>query len=240
MNIRLRFLYPLLAVVLCSCGPTTTPVTQAKEQPVIYYEAKSAKDIFPFSEGNAWTYSVEVEQYSQSGVRRGTGEQTNKVIKVRQIQEGTEADIQMLDAKNKPIGVMTVRVTDKGLYQIAVQGGNRRLSPDSPQPICLWPLKAGQKVTWKGKTLMPGTPALGSIVMTVEMKGEYETDTPAGRFKAYRVDVTQKYRYQGTDYQTNQVMWFTPKVGLVKTQERIVSPKGVNVFVMSLKSHTIK
>ncbi|HWP30690.1 MAG TPA: hypothetical protein VNK96_03050 [Fimbriimonadales bacterium] len=237
---RFWLLSPLLAVVLYSCGPTTTPVSQAKQQPVIFYEAKSVADIFPVSEGNAWTYSVEVEQYSQSGVRRGTGEQTNKVVKIRQVQGGKEADIQMLNAKNEPIGVMTIRVTDKGLYQLGVKGGNRSLSPDSPQPICLWPLKTGRTVTWKGKALMPGTPAIGAIVMTVEMKGEYETDTPAGRFRAYRVDVTQKYRYQGTDYQTNQVMWFTPKVGLVKTQERIVSPKGVNVFMMSLKSHTIK
>jgi len=238
---RFRISYLLLAVaVICGCGPTTTPVSQAKQQPVISYEAKSAMDLFPLSEGNAWTYSVVVEQYSQSGVRRGTGEQTNKVLKVRQIQGGKEADIQMLTAKNEPIGVMTLRLNDKGLYQVSVRGKNMESSPDSPQPICLWPPKTGQTVTWRGKALMPGTQASGSIVMTVEMKGEYETDTPAGRFKAYRVDVLQKYRYQGTDYQTNQVMWFTPKIGLVKTQERIVSSKGANVFVMSLKSHTIK
>ncbi len=237
-------LITLVAVgLLAGCGPEVDPKAGTKQQPVKAFEAASPLDLFPVSEGNAWTYTIEVRVTAPNGevINRRMSEQSYKVVSVNDTPEGKRARVHILAEDGTKLAEMGLLFTDKGLFQTGFTSETITINHDPIQPIFFWPLKADETHKYSGISYLPGLRRSGPISGEMVYKGEYEVDTASGRYKALRVDYTQEYKHEGKDYVSVLVSWFTPKVGPVKMNEFIALQNNASqLTIMSLKSYTVK
>ena len=241
---RRNFLITIATVaLLAGCGPDVDPKAGTKREPVKAFEATSPLDLFPVSEGNAWTYTIEVRVTAPNGevVNRHMSEQSYKVISVNETPEGKRARLHILSEDGTKLAEMGLLFTDEGLFQTGFTSEAISINHDPIQPIFLWPLKTDETHKYSGISYLPGLRRAGPISGEMIYKGEYEVDTASGRYKAFRVDYNQEYQHEGKDYVSVLVSWFTPKVGPVKMNEFIsLQNNASQLTIMSLKSYTVK
>lgn len=230
---------PLLALA-ASCGPSAdSAAKKGPETKVIANTAGKPEDLFPFEKGNSWTYTVRRVQRTTKEGRQGEGETTLKVREVREHALGKEAVLDVYE-EGKKVSSVNFVVGPKGVYQTALSGPNLDIKYNPAFPLLLWPIESGEETKWSGTGLRAADGKLGPIDAVITTKGEAELDTPAGRMKAFRADNVQTYKINGKEFQTRQSVWFSPKIGLVRTLDGFISAEEVRETDMKLKTYTVK
>lgn len=240
---RVAFLAIIFASILVGCSPGSGGPTTGKKEPVVANAAKSASDLLPLTEGNAWTYYIESEIVAPNGQsERSNTTRILKIGKVSKDAKGTRADLLFLDDKQKLLATIRVLSNDKGLYQTGVQAPNR--SAQNFSVPLLWapfPYKLDETIKWTGTGPFPGIDGQGQISAGITGRGPAEADTMTGRFKCERIESVQMFSTNKMKFRTEQISWFSPGVGLVRNKEVVANDQGARQSsIMLLKSYTVK
>lgn len=233
-----------LLLVLNACGPSGGPGSSGEKTPVAAADTKvvAATDLWPLEVGNQWTFEVEeVLQAPNAPPDSRRFERVLKVTKATPKEGGKTAELAVLDADGKTLGVIHIEVNSGGIYQLGMGSGSSRIMYEKPFPLILWPAKKGEKSSWKGKGARPGVGTTGEISANFEHKGRAVVDSAAGRFSAYRFDTVQQYEVNKIKFETAQAAWFAPGVGMVRSLETVATSNGARQSQkLVLKSHTVK
>jgi hypothetical protein len=152
---------------------------------------------FPTTVGDRWVietrYPTSSEEYTEvvTAVERKEGA---TVVTV-----GREAD-----GKVGP-QLSVVRLTDDGLYRASFLG----TVYESPYRILRLPLKPGE--SWTSEVVSGGT--LTSIFKYKAVREE-AVEVPAGKFRAFRIEVD----IDGRGQRTHSTIWYDSRVGIVKLE----------------------
>lgn len=240
---RVAILVIFSTALIAGCSPGSGGPTTGKKEPVVANTAKSASDLMPLTEGNAWTYHIESQIVSPDG--RTDRANTIRILKVGKVikdSAGTKADLMFLDEKQNVLATIKVLATSKGLFQTGVQVPNKGTqSFSTPLPWVPFPYKLDETVKWSGSGPFPGIEGQGIITAGVTGRGPAEADTMTGRFKCERVESVQMFTVNNIKFRTEQITWFAPGVGLVRNKETLANDKGARQSsIMMLKSYTVK
>ncbi len=227
-------LTPLLLVIGCSGGgsgsgyvPTPTPAIEPAA-----VAAGQEQSLFPFKEGNSWTYTIKTVIRAGTTVNQGTQEATFKVAKTEVKDGNTRATLEM-SINGKVMDRQIWLSNSKGIYQISI-GTTPTRTFSTPIPSISFPVTAGRKFSWSGsdgKSQM----AYSNVIV-----GPQEVDTEEKRLSAIAVDTKGTSINGKVTEKTDRTIWFAPGVGMVRVRESTVSSKGASELQLSLKSHTVK
>jgi hypothetical protein len=170
-----------------------------------------AGDYFPTTVGDRWVTEM---QY-----KSGTSEYTEVVTAVEKkdgglvVTVGRESDGKLLPQTSD------VRVTNKGLFRMSLLG----TMYDEPYCILKLPLKPGE--SWTSQVSSGGT-----VTSTFKYKAikEETVEVPAGKFKAFRIEVEIDNRGQPA----KSVIWYDARLGAVKMEH----DSGDSSYMRVLKS----
>ncbi|WP_020474617.1 TapB family protein [Zavarzinella formosa] len=101
--------------------------------------------------------------------------------------------------------VSQMRISEKGLFRMS------QLGTVFIEPYCVlqFPLKPG--ATWTAEANRGGTTPLK---LQYKMAKEEDVEVPAGKFKAFRIDV----EYESSGAARRSSLWYAPAVGVVKDE----------------------
>lgn len=196
----------LLAICFLGCNSKTKAI-ENKEK-----ESKKTDwtQYFPLKEGNMWVY----------GVKAGSNTNLDKyfiVVSGKENVNGTECfvcegGIYKGDDEKKVAQWEYYTISDDGLFAIKRAYRNKTLFTnfDPPEPMLKFPLEKGKKWKWHGK-IFKNT----SGKFDFEVIGEEEIITPAGTFKATRVDM-KGTASDGSSVESSK--WYAEGVGVVKEE----------------------
>lgn len=238
----------LAFVAAIGCGPSGQNAGQSgKQTKVVSAVAKSAAELMPVAEGNAWTYHIEDEIVGVTvQQQRRILERTLKVAKVTRTDAGAQVLIEVLDQDGKVVLSFTLRVNDSGVYQLTgpTPPNGQALQFDPPMPWVIWGAKLDQTTDWSGTGPLPGVskdgPVKGSMKGGLMYKGEAEVDGMHERFKTMRFDSAQTYTHDGKQMRAVQVVWYAPQVGIVRMMEGISDGQIQRSSNWRVKSYTVK
>ncbi len=232
-----------ISLVFAGCSPGTDGPKTGKKQPVVTNSAKTAADLLPLTEGNAWTYFIE----SQVVLADGRSERTsvNRIMKVGKVTKGaneTKANLEFYDENKKLIATVFLVSNSKGIYQTGAKAANANaLSFSSPLPWAPYPYKLDETIRWNGSGPYPGVGGVGAMQAGITGRGQVEADSLAGRFKCERFESVMVFTRDKIKMRNEQIAWFSPGVGLVRNKETIATVTGASqTSVMMLKSYTVK
>jgi len=168
-------------------------------------------DYYPATVGDRWVTEM---QY-----KSGTSEYTEVVTAVEKkdgaliVTVGREANGKLLPQTSD------VRVTDKGIFRVSLLG----TVYDAPYCILKLPLKPGE--SWTSQVSSDGT-----VTSTFKYKAikEETVEVPAGKFKAFRIEVDIDSRGQPA----KSVIWYDARVGAIKMEHEA----GDSSYARVLKS----
>jgi len=189
-------------VILAAVGSAGS-APQLKDRP--------AGDYFPTTVGDRWVIELQYKTHSVSYTEVVTA--VEKKDGARVVSVGREED-----GKVGPV-TSDVRVTDRGLFRTSLLGTEY----DEPYCILKLPLKAGESWTSQVKSD-------GAVTSTFKYKAiqEETVEVPAGKFKAFRIEVEIDSRGQAA----KSVIWYDARVGAVKMEHEA----GDSSYVRVLKS----
>jgi hypothetical protein len=232
----------LLALAIAGCSPTGTSTSASgpAETKVLSNPVSNARDLWPASIGNAWTYTIgQVRQTRTTAPTSGTAEATLKLVGTKPVTGGVVATFKIIQ-ENKERSTLVFQITDKGVFQISTMTGGRGGEFRPQLPALPWPMKVGEVKEWSGTGPSAGSGAIEPFKSSVIYKGESEVDTPAGRMNGLRVDSSQTTKVKGKPVTVTQSMWFVPKVGLVRSFEVIQTSDEIRQTDLRLKAYTVK
>jgi hypothetical protein len=230
------------AVVIVGCGSsdhayTPTPV---KEPALTSVAPGEEATLFPAAVGNQWTYSVSSQAVIQ-GQQQGNAQKiTMEVTAVEPVADGQDIKVDMREddiVKSHQVW----RVTKQGVYQVSVAGDDGKATNfEPPQLLLPFPLELNKEIPWEGKAPAPGL-GICDFKSKVVDEGPQITDTLAGEMSAYRVVTTSEVTGQkGVKGEMESILWFAPKVGLVRFQQSLKAPGGATAQTMQLIQYTVK
>jgi hypothetical protein len=170
-----------------------------------------AGDYFPTTVGDRWVIEMQYKTHTVEYTEVVTG--VDKKDGGLVVSVGREVDGKLGSYSSD------VRVTDKGLFRITLLG----TVYDEPYCILKLPLKPGESWTTQVKSD-------GQVTSTFKYKAiEEETvEVPAGKFKAFRIEVDIDSRGQPA----KSVIWYNARVGAVKMEHEA----GDSSYTRVLKS----
>jgi hypothetical protein len=168
-------------------------------------------DYFPTTVGDRWVTEFQYKTNTAEITEVVTS--VEKKDGVRIVTVGREIEGKVFPQTSE------VRVTDKGLFRVSQLG----VVYDSPYCILKLPLKPGE--SWTSEVRVNGT-----ITSTFKYKAikEETVEVPAGKFKAFRIEVEIDNRGQAG----RSVLWYDARVGVVKMEHEA----GDSSYVRILKS----
>lgn len=223
--------------VLVGCGQSgeyqPTPVKSV--QPAVVARGEE-RTLFPLQVGNQWVYTVEDQQRRGDQAASRTAEAVFRVSKAEPMGDGTKAVIEVsFDGRVQETQSWLVDST--GIYQLTA--GRSALVYEPKQPALLFPVDTGRTFQWKGKGLMPdGTSGTGTLDNRI--LGPQEVDTEMGRMSAFCVETTGTFRSQRGQGRMRSMVWWAPKVGLVRWRMELSVGELGAVQTLRLKSYTLK
>jgi hypothetical protein len=164
---------------------------------------------FPTTVGDRWVFETRYATTSAEYAEVVTAVERKGGATV--VTVGREAD-----GKVGP-DLSQVRITDKGLYRSSYLG----TVYDAPYCILKLPLKPGE--AWTSEVSSGG-----QVTSTFKYQAvrEEEVEVPAGKFRAFRIDVDIDSRGQSN----RSVIWYDARVGIVKLEHGPGEPESVRVL----------
>ncbi|MBS1717518.1 MAG: hypothetical protein JSS72_07280 [Armatimonadetes bacterium] len=257
MNIRTSAISILaaVAVVGCQSGSTSGDTAGAKGGSAASTEAKvapvdlaslTAETLMPFQEGNQWVYEVETTIQAGNNRRTNQANLTYKIVKVEKDGDGTLATFEIYNG-DKLADKQVWREDAKGIYQVAMGQDLKKYT--SPQPMILFPVKEGDTFSWKGTGLVP-TGKTGPIEAQNHVLGSQEVDTRMGRLAGVAIESTSNFSFMASPGKgkpeqlvkgkTDGTVWLAPKLGLIRSAQRIMAGQVGFAQTLRLKSFTGK
>jgi hypothetical protein len=243
-----------VAVVIAALLAATA--TRAQDPKTPRTEPKlPALDYYPMKEGNTWTYAfIGGKQTLRAKVVKATSDKNG-------LQATLEWSVRQDDAQEwTKFQTEVYRATSEALLRLRV-GPEEEGKLNPPLPVLRFPLKAGEKWTWKGKKTFRSQSAV--FLYELQAQAEEEIKTPAGTFKAIRIHIEDQTEppqkkegaFRPTRLRTaaypqdaspeppkaplrpTNDYWFAPGVGMV--QQRVRLPQA-GVQEIQLTAYTVK
>lgn len=227
-----RFTFALAAsagacVMLGGCGGdkatakvSSAPAAPAKPMQSAMVPPGQEATYFPFAVGNQWTFEstlTKVVGAQQIAPVRET--LTYSITKVSPAPNGGQYAQFDIFSGSKLVDKQIWMLNKKGLYQIAVGIKLNRFS--TPQTLCTFPVKLGNKVNWIG-TVTDDQGQRRSIKVTSTLAGEELTDTATTTYNALTIE--SKGTMTGSNMKTQLAhrLWLVPKVGIARFRQEMV------------------
>ena len=226
-------------VVGCASSPSSKPQSKTDVAvPEVKITTANQRDLFPFAEGNKWTYSVDItRQLAGRNRETTTGEMEYQITKVTKDGGFTKATISVLqDGVRKD--EQQWGVDDKGIYQLSIRKDRVAYTPK--QPVVRFPIKDQDKFDWDGKGLTP-IGKLGRMVYAFKQDGMQNADTAMGSL--YCVYMQSGGGFKNNDGTAGKIgvnSWFAPGIGLARYRQVVAVKEGESSITLRLKSYTVK
>ncbi len=198
-----------LAICFLGCNSKTKAIEESRKE-------KESKKVdwtqyYPLEKGNMWVY----------GVKAGSNTNLNKyfiIVSGKENVNGTECFVceggiyKKSEDKRKIAQWEYYTISDEGLFAVKRAYRNKTLFTNfnPPEPMLKFPLEKGKKWEWQGQ-IFKNT----SGKFSFEVIGEEEVITPAGTFKAIRVDM-KGTASDGSSVESSK--WYVEGVGVVKEE----------------------
>lgn len=231
---RRFLLIPIVALVGCDKGEY---VPVPRKVPPKLTELGDGKDLMPLKEGTIWTYVVESE-FRQQGKppKQESSTLLFSINKVTETPTGLKATLEVTK-DDKPTDKQTWIVNDKGIYQSAI--GLTPVAYDPPQLILPFPVKVGEKFTWKGKG-MCANGSVGQIITQNVVQDSQPVDTALGvddaavsqAFGVFSQGAFQSAKGPG---RVEATTYFKPGTGIVRLVQRVLIPQGLVTTTLKLQ-----
>ncbi|MBX3118037.1 MAG: hypothetical protein KF784_03160 [Fimbriimonadaceae bacterium] len=234
--------------VLSGCGSGSTGYVpqQAKEPPKATVEAGKETNLYPMTEGNQWTYSVEQRAQNAQGQQlNGDFEITFKVVKVEETPNGKVGTVELSKDGN-----VTDRqkwlVNDKGMYQLSASTSTKEgvltevmFSP--MQTSIKFPVKVGEKYKWEG-TATTMLNEVGKVTAESEVLETQIVDTDQGkRFSTIPIVTSGTFAGKNSKGTYGATSWYSPNVGLVRYRQEVLAANQIaGVLTFRLKAYVVK
>ena len=227
-----------LSVTMIGCKgsgqPDLSNIPPRKEAAPIAQVAD--KDLFPFKEGNEWTYTSQMRLITQK-----TGDQVQNPLdvkfKIEKVDESgdTKTVHWVITIGDKIVDKQQWIQNSKGVYQLGLGYPNYQTFSE-PQPIILFPVKTGTKFTWHGNGPLtngkPGVSQVKSEILAVD-----NVETGEGNMSAIPVESKQEFKsadFSGSGIATTYIV---PKIGMVRFKQQEISNANAAIQLMKLTSH---
>ncbi len=197
-----------------------TPDSEADRKPVI---EENVSLLFPTGKERLWKMNVRAMDK--------TSFETVRVDSPRNIGGIDNATTLTMYQNGKPYRSEMFQIKKDSLALIAA-GGNDKMIMSPPMAILRTQSPPGVEYKWEGEITFKGAKAPATAFSRVH--ASEEVVTPAGKFKAYRVDTSLTTIIEGRSVTFPASRWFVPGVGIVKQTFRV----GNAVVEKELVSYT--
>lgn len=229
-----------LGLLIVGCGASQPTQNQSKlpEVPTVKITAENQRSLFPFTEGNRWTYEVEITRQLAGQPRQVTsGEMEYRVTKVTNDGSFTKATISVYQDGAKK-DEQDWGVDDKGIYQIAIRKDHVAYTPK--QPVLRFPIKDQDEFKWDGTGLTP-VGKQGHMTYAYKQDGTQNADTAMGSMNCVYMQSGGGFKHSdGSVGQIGVNAWFAPGVGLARYRQVVAVKQGESAITLRLKSYTVK
>lgn len=180
----------------------------------------AGEDLFPAKLGNTWTLkgtagTVPLNMDATITSSKTVGNKTTVVV--HWTQNGSSQE------ESYSITPTEVARETTGL------AGSSVITP--PLPIIKYPMTPGKTWNWKGSLKSPTQTVNATALLKT---GPRETvKTPAGEFKACKVDLYLTITQGSKSTQVKNSYWFAPRVGMVKQEITIPLPQNKTLVVQA-------
>lgn len=183
------------------------PDKESENKPVV---EENVALLFPTGKERLWKLSVRAMDKESV--------ETVRVDSPRKIGGIANATTLTMYQNGKPYRSEMFQIKKDSLYLIAAGGGDKMIM--SPPMILLRSQSPpGVDYKWEGKITFKGSQAPAQAYSRVQ--AAQEVITPAGKFKAYRVDTALTTIIEGRPVIFPASRWFVPGVGIVKQTFRV-------------------
>lgn len=238
----LVFLGPFaIAFALSGCGSSApaAPKADTSVKPGnVLVEADKQSSLFPFKEGNSWTYAVEIQRQLVKKPRENASlEMEYRVTKVSKDGGFTKATIAIMQngvKKDEQIWGMD----DKGIYQVAMRSTQTPYNPK--QPVLRFPVKDQEEFKWDGSGLTP-VGKMGQMTYAFKVDGMQDADTEMGSMHCVYMQSAGSFKNNDKTVGVIAVnSWFSPGIGLARYRQVIRVKEGESAITLRLKRYTVK
>ena len=232
---------PALGILIVGCGGGTVPKPTSKttETKNTKITAANQRSLFPFAEGNKWTFGMEVElELAGRSKQVIKGELMYKMTKV--IKDSPTASRAIIEVwrDEKKQDEQEWGVDDKGIYQISMKGNRQAYSPK--QPVIRFPVKDQDTFQWEGSGMTPISKP-GTMKYVFKADGMQMVDTDMGTLNGLFMQSGGTFKASdGTPGGLAVNAWFGPGIGLLRYRQLIRLKGGNTTITLRLKSYTVK
>jgi hypothetical protein len=230
----------VVGVTIFGCGKPTPPANTKPAVPAVQISAQNQQSLFPFVEGNSWTFAIDLATEAPNKPRQSlTGEIQYKVDKVSKSADGSTRATISVTQNGKKQDEQEWSSESTGIYQISMKASKVAFNPK--QPVIRFPVKDQEDFRWEGSGITPiGRPG----VMRYAFKNDgiqANVDTDMGTMSALFMQTGGTFKSNdGIGGQVVVNSWFSPGVGLIRYRQ-VIGVKGVNSSItLRLKSYNVK
>ncbi len=231
------FLFGLMTI---GCGSSNAkPVQNSPEVREVKVSAENQQSLFPFVEGNTWSFATEVVAESTNRPKQiMSGILEYKVAKVIQDSPTSKRAIIEVSSDGKKQDEQEWSSDEKGIFQISMKSPRVPFLPK--QPVVRFPVKDQDTYRWEGTGLTP-LGKQGSMRYAYKNDGMQTVDTEMGQMNGMFLQTGGTFK--ATDGTVGQLIvnaWFSPGVGLVRYKQEIQVKGGKSAITLRLKSYNVK
>lgn len=214
---RSALLLPLGALLLSGCGNAAKEKQTelfSKKPPKLsgIKEGESPKDLFPSTVGAQVVYEL-------VGAK-GTRQVTFSIIDVKDVPNGKQMTVDIIDNDGKSTDQTVWRVDDKGLAQISARNG-QIFTP--PQTLVQFPIKFSESRKYNGKGPLAFGTTTGQIIGEVRVRGTEIVETAMGDIEALAVDALYTWTDNKVKFLSKETAWVAPKYGIVRFNQTVAA-----------------
>lgn len=221
-----------------SSGPEAPKKDSKTPENKILVDAAKQSSLFPFKEGNSWTYAVEIQrQLNKKPRENATLEMEYRVTKVTKDGGFTKATLAIMQ-NNVKKDEQVWGMDDKGIYQVAMRSSQNPYNPK--QPVLRFPVKDQDEFKWDGSGLTP-VGKMGQMTYAFKVDGLQDADTEMGSMHC--VYMQSAGSFKNTDKTVGIIAvnsWFAPGIGLARYRQVIKVKEGESAITLRLKRYTVK
>jgi hypothetical protein len=230
------------SLLLAGCGkseyqPVAKPATPKKEYKI---DPNNYANLFPFAEGNSWTYNLESTAQNSKGEELKTTAEFEYRVKTL-IKESDTAKRVILEIyrDGEVKDEQEWMVDSTGLYQLSLGASRKAFRPK--QIVLKFPIQEKDLVKWEGTGPVPNG---GEGKMKYEFKTDQlqpiDTDVAGESMMGLFVENAGSFVGPKGEGILAQNTWYVPGVGLARYKQVVRVNGGEAVITLRLKSYTVK